>query len=52
MRRKVAAVKLHPFDEVNNRLEAFTFFDGNNAVFADLLERLSHNLSNFNVIIG
>ncbi len=52
MGRKIPAVELHTFDEFDIRLEALARFDGDDAVAADALEGLGHDLANFAVVVG
>ncbi len=52
MRRKIAAVELHTFDELYRCLEALALFNCDNAVFADPLEGFRHNLADFHVVVG
>ena len=52
MRRKVSAIELHSLDIIDRCLKALALFNGDNAVFADLHECLSHPLANHHVVIG
>ena len=45
VRREVALVELHAFDDVEGRLDALGFFNGDRAVLADLVHRISDNLA-------
>ena len=52
VRAEVAAVELHAFNNIEFKLEALGFFNGDNAFFADLFHRFSDFLANFTVAIG
>ena len=52
MRRKITAVELHTFDKLDCCLKTFTFFDRDNAVFADFLEGFGHFLADFNIVVS
>ena len=43
--RKVALVELHAFNDVEGRLDALGFLNGDRAVLADLVHRISDNLA-------
>ena len=49
--RHVALVELHPFDELEDRVGGFAFFDGDDAVLADLAERLGHQLADLRIVV-
>ena len=50
--REVAAVELHAFDDFQLGLERLRLFDGDDAVFADLLHRFGNDLADGLVIVG
>ena len=52
VRRDVAAVELHAFDEVELVLEALAVFDGDHAFLADLVHRLGDRLADRLVGVG
>ena len=49
---QVAAVELHALDDVDGRLERLALFDGDDAVGADLLERVGELLADRLVVVG
>ena len=51
VRRQIAAVKLHAFDHFQLRLQRLRLFNGDDAVLADLLHRLSNDLSDRRIIV-
>ena len=52
MRAQVAAVKLHALDDVDGGLEPLSFFDGDHAVGADLLECVGELFADRLVVVG
>ncbi len=52
MRGEVAFVELHAFEQFDGGFEGLTFFDGDDAVFADFVHRLCEGLADFGVLIG
>jgi hypothetical protein len=52
VRRDVAAVELHAFDEIELVLEALAVFDGDHAFLADLVHRLGDRLADRLVGVG
>ncbi len=52
VRAEVAAVELHAFDHLDVRLESLALLDGDDAVLADLLERLGHDAPDLGVVVG
>ena len=48
----IAAVELHTFDEFGLEFEALGFFDGDNAVLADLFHNLGNEVADFVVFGG
>ena len=50
--REIAAVELHAFDDVERGLERLGFFDGDDAVLADLLHRFGDELADLGVAVG
>ena len=51
VRGEVAAVELHPFDDVDVSLGLFPFFDGDNAVFTDFNERVGQDLTDRRIVV-
>ena len=49
---EVALVELHPFDQLDLRVEALALFDGNDAVFAHLVHRVGDHLADLLVLVG
>src|SRR5688500_449192 len=49
---KVAAIELHAFNDVQRRLEGLRFFDGDDAVLADLVHRFRDDLADRLVAVG
>ena len=47
VRRQIAAVELHAFDDVQLELETLGLFDGDDAFLADLLHGLGDLLADF-----
>ena len=52
VRRDVALVELHAFDEVDGRLDALAFLDRDDAVLADLVHGLGDLLADLAVLVG
>ena len=52
VRREIAAVELHAFDDVELEFEALGFLDGDHAFLADLLHRFGDLLADDGVAIG
>ena len=52
VRREVAAVKLHAFDDFELGLERLGLFDGDDAVLADLLHGLGDDLADGLIVVG
>ena len=52
VRREIAAVKLHTFDNLEKRVHRLGLFDGDDAVFADLVHRLGDDRADRLVAIG
>ncbi len=52
VRRQIAAVELHAFDDVQLELEALGLLDGDHAFLADLFHRLGDLLADDGVAIG
>src|SRR5439155_20435142 len=52
VRRQVAAVELHSFDEVVRGLEGFAFLDRDDAVLADAIHRFSNDATDFGIVVG
>ena len=51
VRREIAAVELHALDDFEDGVEAARFFDGDDAVFADLLHRLGDDVADLVVAV-
>ncbi len=51
MRRQVAAVELHAFDDLHFGLQALALFDRDDAVLADLLHRVRDDLADLGVVV-
>ena len=52
VRREIAAVELHAFDDFELRLEGLGLFDGDDAVLADLLHGLGDDVADGLVVVG
>ena len=52
VRRDVAAIELHAFDELVVGFDRLAFFDGDDAVLADLRHRLGDDLADGVVAVG
>src|SRR5262249_4230364 len=52
IRRQIAAIELHAFDELIGRLDGLAFFDGDDAVFADAVHGLGDDAADLVVVIG
>src|SRR5208282_6089731 len=52
VRRQIAAIEAHPFDQIEHRLEAARLFDGDHAFLADLVHRVGNNFADRVVAIG
>ena len=52
VRRKIAAVELHSFDDFEQRVHRLRFFDRDDAVFADLVHRFSDDRADRLVAVG
>jgi hypothetical protein len=50
--RQIAAVELHTFHDLKRRFHRLRFFDGDNAVLADLLHRFGNNSADLLVVVG
>ena len=50
--REVAAVELHAFDDFQLGLHRLGFFDGDDAVFADLLHGFGNDVADGLVVVG
>src|SRR6516162_1783603 len=51
VRRDVAAVELHAFDHLELALQGLRFFDGDDALVANLLHRIGEELANFCIAV-
>ncbi len=52
VRRQVTAVKLHAFNNIQLAVEAFGFFNCDNAFIADLLHGFGNHVTDGNLTIG
>ena len=52
VRREVAAIELHAFDDFDGRLAAAAFFDRDHAVLADLHERVGQHVADRRVVVA
>ena len=50
--REVAPVKLHALNDIERGLQALSLFDGNHALFANLVHRLGDDLADGRIIVG
>ena len=51
VRRQVAAVELHPFDDLERRVERLRLFDRDHAVLADFVHRVGDDLTDGLVVV-
>src|SRR5262249_9405667 len=51
VRRGVAAVELHTFDDFQRRLQALGFLDGDDTFFTDLVHRLGYDFADGRVVV-
>ncbi len=52
VRREIAAIKLHAFDDVEFGFEAFGFFNRDHAFFADLIHGLGNDVADLALAVG
>ena len=52
VRREIAAVKLHAFHDFKCGLKAFSLFNRDHSLFADLLHRFGDRVADFAVGVG
>ena len=52
VRREVATVELHAFDNVEDGFCSLGFFDGDDAIVADLFHSVGEEFANFGVVVG
>ena len=52
VRREVTAIELHAFDDFDGRLGLLAFFDSDDAVFADLEERVGEHVADGRVVVA
>ncbi len=52
VRRQIAALELHPFDQFNLGLHLSTFFDGDHAILADLHQGVGQSLADLLVVVA
>ena len=50
--REIAAVKVHPFNNIESCLKAFCFFNSDCAIFAHFFHRCGDDFADFSVVIG
>ena len=51
VRRQIASLKLHPFDEIDVSLRSTTFFDRDHAILTDFDQSVSQNLADLLVVV-
>ncbi len=51
IRREIPAIELHPLDDLKFGFEALALFDGDHAVFADLLHCVGQDIADFGVAV-
>ena len=49
---EVALIELHAFDEVEGGFGALGFFNGDHAVFANLVHGVGQQLADFGIVVG
>ena len=52
VRAEIALVELHAFEKLDGGVEALALFDGDDAVFADLVHRIGDHLADLLVLVG
>jgi len=52
VRREVAAIELHTFDNLDLGIPALGFLDRDNAILANLLHGLGNQLTDFRIVVG
>ena len=52
IRRKIAAIELHAFDDIQRGLDGLGLFNRDDAILADFLHRLGDNVADGGVVIG
>ena len=52
IRRQVAAIELHPFDDVQRGLDGLGFFNRDDAVLADFLHGFGNDVADRGIIVG
>ena len=52
VRREVATVELHTFDNVEDGFSSLGFFDGDDAIVADLFHSVGEEFANFRVVVS
>ena len=52
IRRQIAAVELHAFNDIESRFKALGFFNSDHALFTDFVHRLGDNIADGGVSIG
>src|SRR5665213_509935 len=50
--RQVAAIELHAFDDIDVGFQALAFLDGDDAILADAIKRIGHDLADLAIIVG
>ena len=49
--RKITAIKLHAFDDIQRGFQALGFFNGDHAFFADFVHRLGNDIADGGVVV-
>ena len=52
VRRQIAAIELHPFDDIERCLERLRLFDRDDAILADLLHRFGDDAADGLIVVG
>ena len=52
IRREKSSVELHTINHIDVGLDALTFFNRDHAVFTDFIEGVSHDLADFDIVVG
>ena len=50
--REEPAIELHAFHDIHDRVAALALFHGDDAILADFVKGISHDLANFGVVVG
>ena len=52
IRREIAAVELHTFDDIQAGLDCLSFLNRDNAVFSDFLHRVGNDVADRRIVVG